>query len=118
MIDKEFLEHYGVKGMKWGVRRNRSSSPKRSGGDPKKGIKSLSDAELQRRVNRLNLEKQYSSLTSKSGGGPSILSRGISEVNSMVVNSGKQSIKNFVVQPLMDAIVKGAVGAVKKKVGG
>lgn len=44
----EALMHYGVKGMKWGVRKSE--------------IAQLSDEELQRRVNRLNLEKRYKEL--------------------------------------------------------
>lgn len=68
------LAHHGVKGMKWGVRKQRatvSSSPKPKGHDDYNHAHSdianmtLSNKELQRRVNRLNLEKQYNDLTSK-----------------------------------------------------
>lgn len=39
--DKEFLEHYGVKGMKWGVRRKSGGSkPKKEKGPTSKEIKS------------------------------------------------------------------------------
>lgn len=71
----EFLAHFGVKGMKWGVRKQRVSKGKKStplkGHDDYKHAHSstsnnkLSNKELQRRVNRLNLEKQYSELTTK-----------------------------------------------------
>ncbi len=44
---EEFLEHYGVKGMHWGIRRERES------------LSDLSDADLQSRVNRMRLETQY-----------------------------------------------------------
>lgn len=82
----DVLAHYGVKGMRWGVRRAHPSS---SGSSPKKpsspvsedaaaartakskskqhGLDSLSNKELQHLVNRMNLEQQYSRLTSHEG---------------------------------------------------
>lgn len=63
----EYLEHHGVKGMKWGVRkaaRRVSSSIKRrkqrryERSDYAKA-KSLSDQELRDRINRINLEQSY-----------------------------------------------------------
>lgn len=66
---EDFLEHYGVKGMQWGVRRKRRSSSDSGGesssGGSKRSIKSVSDAELQAAVNRMNLEKQYKTLKSQ-----------------------------------------------------
>lgn len=80
-----FLEHYGVRGMKWGVRR---THPESTGSTPKKikelsedaavakaaktksktqGLDALSNKELQHLVNRMNLEQQYSRLTSHEG---------------------------------------------------
>ena len=70
-IGREFIEHYGVKGMRWGVRRKSSStsSPasedsKRHTANRKKGVKSLSDKELKDLANRLNTEQQVARLTS------------------------------------------------------
>lgn len=69
------LYHFGVKGMKWGVRkdRKRSASSKRSRSDSKdyeesrdllkKSPNKLSNAELRKINERLNLEQQYSNLT-------------------------------------------------------
>jgi hypothetical protein len=55
----EFVAHYGVKGMKWGVRRKRSASAdaQRHRGNKKKALKELSDDELKSLVNRLNMEQ-------------------------------------------------------------
>lgn len=78
-MENNYLKHYGVLGMKWGVRRGSSSSRTGSSRRKKKGssvelhedykkahdkksVKSMSDAELRNRLNRLNMERQYSQL--------------------------------------------------------
>lgn len=67
----DHLEHYGVKGMKWGVRKKRQASRVEPGRRGKKGKSHttfqkspsrLSDVELQKRIRRLELEKKYSEL--------------------------------------------------------
>lgn len=74
MNQEEYLEHYGVKGMRWGVRHDRkrssSSGRKKQVKDIKKKAKTaskyrstLSDAELDRRVSRLEREKKLRTLT-------------------------------------------------------
>lgn len=63
---KEFLSHHGVKGMKWGVRKDRKSSSKgsQSSGTPKPKAHELSDEDLKKAIERMNLEQQYSNLIS------------------------------------------------------
>jgi len=79
------LQHFGIKGMHWGVRRQRAADGKVRG--PSKstregvssdaarahearakvkshGLDSLSNQDLQHLVSRMNLEQQYSRLTS------------------------------------------------------
>lgn len=71
-----YLAHHGVKGMKWGVRHDRKGSrvsrmrnytgSKKSNAlkeARRKDIDTMSNQELQDTINRLNLEKQYRSLT-------------------------------------------------------
>lgn len=84
-MNNNYLMHYGVKGMKWGVRHDRPSSAERKarrkrrlsiarnytggrGSDAlrvarRQDINTMSNQELQLHVNRLNLERQYRSLT-------------------------------------------------------
>lgn len=84
MNDSEYLAHYGVKGMKWGVRKSEKKASnkeyrkkKRKNSSSKKAynkkttrrqktkytdIENMSTQELQERVNRMNLERQYASL--------------------------------------------------------
>lgn len=71
----QYLMHYGVLGMKWGVRRRRTSSRvSRSSGKKVKGAsvvrenqngqtkRRMSNNELQARVKRLKLEAEYARL--------------------------------------------------------
>jgi hypothetical protein len=58
----DFLKHHGVKGMKWGVRKDRGSrSPKKSG-PAKAKAHELSDEELKKAVARMEMEKKYHDL--------------------------------------------------------
>lgn len=55
-----FLAHYGVKGQKWGVRRRQSQASKDHATNRK--LAAMSDQELQQRLNRIRMEKQYKDL--------------------------------------------------------
>lgn len=67
---EDYLCHHGVKGMKWGRRKSRPKSSatsfRRSKAKKRQtkrvSIKNLSDSELQNKVRRLQLEKQYRDL--------------------------------------------------------
>lgn len=75
---REFLEHHGIKGMKWGVRRKKTVGG--SGGGKTSFAKQparLSEAELRARIGRMELEKKYSDL------------------NASVKNPGKHYAKNL-----------------------
>ena len=55
----EYLMHYGVLGMKWGKRKARASNSSEQA--PKK--RRMSNKELQARIKRLKLEKEFAQLT-------------------------------------------------------
>jgi hypothetical protein len=81
-VGKAFLDHYGTKGMRWGVRRSAAERAKGSGKDsdskPKtvvgktktegRDASQLSDARLRKVNDRLNMEQQYARLTAKPPG--------------------------------------------------
>ena len=71
----DFLQHYGVLGMKWGHRKARSNAssnkkPKstkntttsKSKPKPKQTQRELSDEELRAVINRMRLEREYADL--------------------------------------------------------
>ena len=74
---EDFLQHYGVLGMKWGHRKARSTSssnkkPKStkntttSKPKPKPTQRELSDEELRAVINRMRLEREYADLQYRS----------------------------------------------------
>lgn len=72
MNENDVLAHFGVKGMRWGVRRTpeqlghridkRSEDSKEVANLRKSSVKSLSNKELEKIIKRMNLERQYDDL--------------------------------------------------------
>ncbi len=83
-MTENFLEHYGTKGMKWGIRKDRKSG---KGKSSKETAKTLTDTELTKRINRLNMEKQYTDLVKSS---PSSVAKGSKIVGGILASAGKQ----------------------------
>jgi hypothetical protein len=111
-----YLEHYGVRGQKWGVRR---TSSQLHGSNSSKGVtrfkekpKHLTDQELQDRIKRIETEKRYKDLNKRQ------VSTGEKHLMEVLTHVGKESAKKLGVYAVMytsrKAIEK-KMGAVKKE---
>lgn len=99
----DYLAHHGIKGMRWGIRNDRSSSKAANASEDAKraaaakekmkktGQSSLSNKEMQDLVTRLNLEKQLSTLTTSQ---KSKFQKNVDEaLNNAMKNSMNQAAK-------------------------
>jgi hypothetical protein len=117
MTFEEFLEHHGVKGMRWGVRRSRSQLARESKSRTGKDIKDLSDDELRKLVTRMNLEQQYKSLSSRHN--KTFVKAGAAFVGGVALNAVKQQLTNQAQAGMNKAIASAlAKKAAKKAAGG
>lgn len=125
-MDNAELIHYGVKGMKWGVRRTpaqlghqgkpkkvpkrarESPKNKKSQNKPKKKVQELSNDELREAINRLDMEKRYKELERNAKSQP--IDEGKKFVKNVLKKSGENVATQFAVFALATMINK-AVGA-------
>lgn len=93
-----YLEHHGVKGMKWGIRHDKprlSRKQKRLAKSDYGKAKTMSDQELQRAINRINLEQNYITAVRRDRAAykdatRSVLNRWARTKVSSIFNTGKQ----------------------------
>lgn len=118
MSNEEMLQHYGILGMKWGVRRtpaqltraNGRAGKTESSDEIKKmsdKIKNMSDSELRSKINRLQMEKQYKQLSRP------VISVGRKFVQDVLTNAAKQTATSYVSKYMtkgVDAAIKIAIG--------
>lgn len=114
----EEMRHHGILGMKWGVRRENPSSGGRGSTNrsknehddyltarSKKSIKTMSDNELRKSINRLQMEQQYSKLTQNKK------SAGFKFVQDVLTNAAKQTATQYVSKYMtkgIDEVIKRA----------
>jgi len=135
---EDILAHYGILGMKWGVRRERGPDGRVSGGLTKrqrakkekkataqlsedheksrraikKGVRALSDAELKDLIKRLEMEKKYNDLN------PQGIQKGHAVAKTFLAGATTiTSIYAISKTPLAQDVAK-AVGAVVQKKAG
>lgn len=137
-----FLEHYGKKGMRWGVRTATSTSTAGKSGKIPPGkalgllkdklVKSkktpdvkkvtpkpeekkkttLTDAELRERINRLQMEKQYKQLLAEQS--PDKRSKAKKAISEILSNAAKNSSQQVLTTVLTNTGKMIAAGAISK----
>lgn len=112
-MPQSYLEHHGIKGQKWGVRRKKTSSGssdyKRAYRQKAKGAKNLSDKQLKQLNNRMQMEQQYSKLN------PSGVERGKSVVkNTLAAATMAVTFYNLAKSPAAKAAVNVGKAAINK----
>lgn len=80
----EFLEHYGVKGMKWGSRKAGTGKSSSSRTKYAKAPSKLSGDELAKRIKRMETEKKYNQLNRRD------VSEGEQFVKDVVTGAGRR----------------------------
>jgi hypothetical protein len=108
----DFIDHFGTKGMRWGVRKDRSG-----GGTPSrqtdrttfgKSPKQLTNAELERRIKRMDTEKRYNELNKRD------ISAGEKLATEIITNVGRSVVTTVAT----GAILFGVKQGIEKKFAG
>jgi len=103
-MDK-FISHYGIKGMKWGIRKDyRTSGQKLTA-----KAKSMSEEQLRSSIKRMQLERQYADLVAKENtANRTRRSRGREKVGKIMGDAGSEVAKSIVTNAEKGGIKLGA----------
>ena len=101
------LMHFGVKGMKWGVRKSRIKNSKKWSSSKQAKIDGMSDDQLRRINNRIRLEKEYRQLTQTR------MERYRSKAGKAAEEAAFNTLQNVIQKGLKKAASQGGSAAVK-----
>ena len=101
------LMHFGVKGMKWGVRKSRIKNSKKWSSSKQAKIDGMSDDQLRRINNRIRLEKEYRQLTQTR------MERYRSKAGKAAEEAAFNTLQNMIQKGLKKAASQGGSAAVK-----
>ena len=116
-LNSDFFAHYGVKGMKWGVRKDGSGTgrQRKAKTSLSKKAASLSDEELKTTNKRLQLEKRYVELKSeKNKRDRTTMEKGKAEVKKMLGKAAQNQLDNLT-RNAMKGLVEAGQGQVTRK---
>lgn len=103
----DVLAHYGVRGMRWGIRKSRIKNAKKWSSSKKAKIDGMSDDQLRRVNNRLRLEKEYRQLTQTR------MERYRSKVGKAAEEAAFNTLQNAIQKGLKKAASQGGSAAIK-----
>lgn len=110
-MESSELIHYGIKGMRWGVRKKRTYHEDYRKAHDKKSVREMSDKELRERNNRLQMERQYAQMTKKKNVGATVISGLIATAGTIVALEGAyktySKYGNRALDKVGDWVVKG-----------
>lgn len=101
------LMHYGIKGMRWGLRKSRIKGAKRWTSKKQAKIDGMSDDQLRRVNNRIRLEKEYRQLTQTR------MERYRSKVGKAAEEAAFNTLQNAIQKGLKKAASQGGSAAIK-----
>lgn len=103
----DVLAHYGIKGMRWGIRKSRIKGAKRWTSKKQAKIDGMSDDQLRRVNNRIRLEKEYRQLTQTR------MERYRSKVGKAAEEAAFNALQNAIQKGLKKAASQGGSAAIK-----
>lgn len=103
----DVLAHYGVRGMRWGIRKSRIKGAKKWTSAKQAKIDGMSDDQLRRINNRLRLEKEYRQLTQTR------LDRYRARAGKVVEEAAANTLQNAIQKSLKKAASRGGSAAIK-----